>query len=287
MFPGKFEYYAPTSVQEAVALLSQHQDAKVLAGGHSLMPAMKLRLANPAVLVDIGRIPGLSGIKVGTDGMIVGATTTHATVAASREVAKQCTALTEAAAQIGDLQVRNRGTMGGSLSHADPGADYPAVMLALGAEIKAVGPRGERTIAADDFFTGLLTTALRPDELLIQVRIPALPAHTGCAYVKFPNPASRYATVGVCAMVALDDKGKVTQARVGITGAGASASRARDTEAALQGKMPNDATIKQAAELAANGLDCLDDIHASADYRAHLVRVYAARALKAAAARAK
>jgi carbon-monoxide dehydrogenase medium subunit len=287
MFPSKFEYYAPTTVKEAVALLSEHPDAKVLAGGHSLLPAMKLRLANPEVLVDVGRIPGLNAIKAGADGMTIGALTTHAMVAASQEAALQCAALPEAAALIGDLQVRNRGTIGGSLAHADPGADYPAVMLALGAEMKAVGPKGERTIKADDFFTSLLTTALKPDEVLTEVRIPALPAHSGCAYVKFRNPASRYAMVGVCALVTLDDKGAVKQARVGITGACATASRAKTTEAALQGKKLDDATIASAAEQAAEGMDCLSDIHASADYRTHLVRVYTARALRAAAARAK
>ncbi len=287
MFPSKFEYYAPTTVKEAVALLSQHPDAKVLAGGHSLLPAMKLRLANPDVLVDIGRIPGLNTIKAGTDGTTIGALTTHAMVAASKDAAMQCMALPEAAALIGDAQVRNRGTMGGSLAHADPGADYPAVMLALGAEMKAVGPKGERMIKADDFFTGLMTTALGPDEVLTEVRIPALPAHSGCAYLKFPNPASRYAMVGICALVTLDSKGMVQQARVGITGACATPSRAKATETALKGKKLDDAAIDSAAAQAVEGLDCLSDIHASADYRTHLVRVYAARALRAASARAK
>ncbi len=286
MFPSKFEYYAPTTVNEAVALLSKNQDAKILAGGHSLLPTMKLRLANPSVLVDIGRIPNLTGIQVRTDGTTIGALTTHAAIAASEEIASRCAALPEAAALIGDRQVRNRGTIGGSLSHADPGADYPAVMLALGAEIKAVGPRGERTIKADDFFTGLLTTALAPDEVLTEVRLPATPAHSGCAYVKFPNPASRYAIVGVAALISLDDKGKVASARIGITGACDNATRAKGTEAALQGKRLDDVTIAAAAAKAADGLECLADIHASAEYRAHLVTVYAARAIKAAAARA-
>src|SRR5512140_3569794 len=181
MFPSKFEYYAPATVQEAVTLLSKNQDAKLLAGGHSLLPAMKIRLANPAVLVDIGKIPDLRGIKVSADGITIGALTTHAMIASSKEIAARCPALHEAAALIGDLQVRNRGTVGGSLSHADPGADYPAVMLALGAEMKAVGPQGERTIKADDFFTGLLTTALKPDEVLTEIRIPAAVPRTGCA----------------------------------------------------------------------------------------------------------
>ncbi len=287
MFPSKFDDYAPTTVQEAVTLLSQNKEAKVLAGGHSLLPAMKLRVANPPVLVDIGCIPGLSGIRVGADGITVGALTTHATVAASQEAAQQCMALPEAAALIGDLQVRNRGTIGGSLSHADPGADYPAVMMALGAEIHAVGTHGERTIAATDFFTDLMTTALAPDEIVTSIHIPALPARSGCAYVKFPNPASRFAIVGVCALLTLDAAGKVSRAGIGITGASDHARRAPAAEAALQGKVPDDLAIAAAAEHAADGLECLGDLHASAEYRAHLVNVMAKRALTAAAARAK
>src|SRR5512142_3193127 len=146
MFPAKFEYYAPTSVKEAVTLLSGNKDAKILAGGHSLLPAMKLRLANPAVLIDIGKIPELAGIRAGADGVTIGALATHAAVARSKDLMNNCAVIPETAAMIGDPQVRNRGTIGGSLSHADPGADYPAVMLALVAEIKAVGPRGERKI---------------------------------------------------------------------------------------------------------------------------------------------
>ena len=287
MFPSKFEYYAPTTVNEAVALLSKNKDAKVLAGGHSLLPAMKIRLANPAVLVDIGKIANLSGIKVAGDGMTIGALTTHAMIADSKEVAMQCAALAEAAALIGDPQVRNRGTIGGSLSHADPAADYPAVMLALGAQMKAIGPKGERMIPTDDFFESLMTTALKPDEVLTEIRIPAMPPHSGCAYVKFPQPASRFAIVGVCAMLTLDNKGMVTRARVGITGAADHAMRAQATEQALVGKKLDDTTISAAAAQAADGLDCLGDIHASAEYRAHLVHVYAERAIRAAGERAK
>ncbi len=287
MFPAKFEYYAPTTVNQAVALLKKHRDAKLLAGGHSLLPTMKLRLAQPSALVDIGKVKGLAGIKVAKSGTTIGALTTHATVAASKELQKQCPAITEAAALIGDLQVRNRGTMGGSLAHADPAADYPAVMVALGAEMKAVGPKGARTIKAGDFFKGLMTTALKPNEVLTEIRIPPHQPHTGCAYVKFPNPASRFATVGVCAWVALDAKGKCAKASIGITGACASATRARKTEAALQGKELDAGTIDAAAAKAADGLDCMSDIHASAEYRAHLVTVLTARAIKEAVARAK
>ncbi len=287
MFPSKFDYYAPSTVQDAVALLAKNKDAKVLAGGHSLLPAMKLRLANPPVLVDIGHIDALKGIRAGQGQTAIGALTTHAMIAASQEMAMQCSALAEAAALIGDRQVRNRGTIGGSLSHADPAADYPAVMLALGAQMQVVGPKGQRTINADDFFQGMMMTALQPDELLTEVRIPALPPHTGCAYLKFQNPASRFAIVGVCAVVTLNDQGAVSQARIGITGACAAPTRAKGAEAALVGKKLDDATIATASQQASEGLDCLGDIHASPDYRAHLVTVFTGRALKAAADRTK
>lgn len=287
MFTSRFDYYAPATVQEAVALLGQHKDAKVLAGGHSLLPTMKLRLSSPPVLVDIGKIDNLRGIRAAGDRLVIGALTTHATIAASQQVAAQCKALSEAAALIGDRQVRNRGTIGGSLSHADPAADYPAVMVALGAEIHAVGPKGERTIKADDFFQSMMTTALQPDEVLTEIRIPTLAPHSGCAYVKFPHPASRFAIVGVCAMVTVDGQGTVTQARIGVTGACEKAMRAKPAEAALQGKKLDDAGIAGAAQHAAEGLECLGDIHASPEYRAHLVGVLTGRALKAAADRAK
>ena len=287
MFPAKFEYYAPTTVNQAVALLKKHRYAKVLAGGHSLLPTMKLRLAQPPVLVDIGKVKGLAGIKVAKGGATIGALTTHATIAASKDLRKQCPAITEAAALIGDLQVRNRGTIGGSLSHADPAADYPAVMIALGAEMKAVGPKGARTINASHFFKSLMTTALKPSEVLTEVHLPPHQPNSGCAYVKFPNPASRFAVAGVCAWIALDAKGRCAKASIGITGACATATRASKTEAALHGKELNEETIAAAAAQAADGLDCLSDIHASAEYRAHLVTVLTARAIQQAVARAK
>lgn len=287
MFPAEFEYYAPKTVKEAVAFLSKHKDAKVLAGGHSLLPAMKLRLAQPSALVDLGKIKGLAGIKIAKNGTTIGALTTHAMVAASKELHEQCPAITEAASLIGDLQVRNRGTMGGSLSHADPAADYPAVMIALGAEMIATGPKGHRTIKANDFFKGVFTTALKPNEVLTAIRIPPHQPRSGCAYVKYPHPASRFAIVGVCAWVALDEQGVCAKASVGVTGAAATAMRARATEEALRGRKLDDATIAAAAEKASDGLDCLSDIFASAEYRAHLVTVYAKKAITAAATRAK
>ncbi len=286
MIPTRFEYHAASSVIEAVGVLSQHKDVKVLAGGHSLLPLMKLRLAQPAMLVDIGRIKELVRITADANGAIIGALTTHTMIADSQEIRQRIPALAEAAALIGDQQVRNRGTIGGSLSHADPAADYPAVMLALGAEMHAVSGAGSRTIKANDFFVDLMTTALKPDELLVEIRILSLAPRTGCAYVKFPQPASRFAIVGACACVTLDAHGVCTEASIGVTGACATAKRASATEAALKGKKLDDATVAAAAAQAANGMDCLSDIHASAEYRAHLVTVMTRRAIQAAVARA-
>ncbi|MBI3740658.1 MAG: xanthine dehydrogenase family protein subunit M [Chloroflexi bacterium] len=287
MFPAKFEYYAPKSVKEAVTLLAKNKNAKILAGGHSLLPAMKLRLAEPSALVDVGKIKTLAGIKSAKSGTTIGALTTHATIAASDAIRNHCPAISEAAAAIGDWQVRNRGTIGGSLAHADPAADYPAVMLAVGAEFTAVGAKGARKIKAGDFFKGALTTALKPNEVLTQIKIPAHQPSSGCAYVKFAQPASRFAIVGVCAWVKLDANRNVEKASIGVTGACANATRARAAEKALEGKKPDDAAIKAAAAHSSDGMDCLSDIHASAEYRAHLVSVMTERAMKAAVERAK
>ena len=285
MFPASFEYHVPKSVPEAIGLLAQHKDAKVLAGGHSLLPSMKLRLAQPATLIDIGRINGLASIVVDANGATIGALTTHAMIASSNDLKQRFPALIDAAKEIGDQQVRNRGTIGGSLAHADPAADYPAVMVALNAEIHAIGMLGTRTIKATDFFVDLMTTALKPDELLIEVRIPTLAPRTGSAYVKFPQPASRFAIVGVCACITLDAQGVCTKASIGVTGACATASRASAAEAALRGKMLDDTVIAAAADQAAQGMSCLSDIHASSEYRAHLVTVMTKRAIQAAMAR--
>jgi carbon-monoxide dehydrogenase medium subunit len=248
---------------------------------------MKLRLAQPATLVDIGRIKDLVKIASDAHSTTIGALTTHALIAASQDLHARFPALVDAAKTIGDTQVRNRGTIGGSLAHADPAADYPAVILALGAEMHAMGVSGTRTIKASEFFTDLMTTALKSNEVLIEVRLPALAPRTGSAYVKFEQPASRFAIVGACACVTVDAMGVCTRASIGITGACATVKRATATEAALQGKQLNDATINAAAAQAAHSMDCLSDIHASADYRAHLVTVMTARAIKAAMARVK
>ena len=287
MFPSPFNYVVASSVEEAVSLLQQHgEEAKLLAGGHSLLPMMKLRLAAPSMLIDIGRIPGLAGVQ--TNGTIsLGPTTTYTAVMDSEELAQLCPLLAETAAQVGDMQVRNRGTVGGSVAHADPASDMPAAMLALDATFTARGPGGERSIAAADFFQGLFMTALQPDEVLTRISIARPPQGAGMAYEKFRNPASGYAIVGVAAVAALAGDGTLSDVRVTITGAGAQPVRATAVEEALRGKAPDDAALAAAAEHAAEGLQLMSDIHASEDYRAHLTRVFTRRALKRALERAQ
>jgi len=287
MYPATFEYHRVGSVEEAVGLLARYKDdAKLLAGGHSLIPMMKLRLAQPKHVVDIGRIGGLSGVREEGGTIVIGALTTHYTVESNAALKSRCAILPEAAAMIGDPQVRNLGTIGGSLAHADPAADWPAVVLALGAELRAVGPKGARTIKAEEFFKDLMTTALGPDEVLTEVRIPVPPAGTGTAYVKHPHPASRFAVVGVAALVTVTG-GKCQAARVGITGVGGTATRAKGVEAALTGKAFDTATIAAASAKASDGIEFTADLQGSEEYKAHLTRVYAKRALEAAAARAR
>lgn len=279
MYPAPFDYQAPQSLNEAISLLSQNKDAKLLAGGHSLLPLMKLRLAHPSMLVDIGRIRELNGVRDMGEWIAFGAMTTHSQVQWSELVREHCPIMSNAASLIGDMQVRNRGTIGGSLAHADPAADYPAVMLALGAEIDAMGPKGKRTIKADDFFTGLLTTALSSDEIITEIRVPKTRKNgIGTAYEEMPNPASRYAVVGVAVWLKMDDT-KVGEVRVGVTGAADHATRATKMETTLKGNVLDHKLELSASALAADGLKCLSDNFASAEYRAHLVSVYAKRAL--------
>ena len=287
MYPASFEYHRAASVEEAVSLLTRYKDdAKLLAGGHSLIPMMKLRLAQPKHLIDIGRIGGLSGIKEEGGQFVIGALTTHYAVESSAAIHKKCPMLSEAAALIGDPQVRNYGTVGGSVAHSDPAADWPAIMLALGAEFKAVGPKGARTVKADDFFKDLFTTALHADEVLTEIHVPT-GGHGGAAYMKHPHPASRFAVCGVAASVSLDGGGKCTAARVGITGVGSYAVRAKGVEAALTGKALDAATIQAASQKAADGIDINADLQGSVEYKAHLTRVYTRRALEKAVERAK
>lgn len=260
-------------------------EAKLLAGGHSLLPLMKFRLATPAHVIDLGRIADLRFIRLEGGHAVIGAMTTHWMIESSEVLKQRLPLLPEAAATIGDLQVRNMGTVGGSLAHADPAADYPAAVLALEAELVAEGPRGRRTIAAADFFTGLYATALNPDEILIAIRAPVPPARTGTAYLKFPHPASGFAVVGVAAMATLDAKKRCTRARLGITGVAPVPYRAKTVEDRLTGKALTPETIATAAESAAEGVEVNADIFASADYRRHLAKVFTRRALQAAVER--
>jgi len=287
MIPSAFEYHAPKSLEEALKLLERHGDeAKLLAGGQSLLPLMKLRLASPRFVIDIGRLRGMNYIRE-EDGMIaIGALATHADVAASELLAQKCPLLSETAADIGDVQVRNRGTLGGSLAHADPAADYPAAILALDAEIVAATSGGARTIAARDFFVDMLTTQLRPGEILTQVRVPIQKGRTGSAFRKLYQPASGFAIVGVAARLSLGASGKIESAAIGVTGLGPKAFRAEAAEKALLGKKAGEKEFSSAAKLAPRGIEPLSDLHASANYRREMAIVFTRRALETAAARA-
>ena len=287
MYPAAFEYHTPASVKDALGLLGKlKDDAKILAGGHSLIPMMKLRLAQPKHLIDLRKVPGLAGIKEEGGALVIGAMTTHWQVESSSLVKSKCLVLSEVGGIIGDPAVRNLGTIGGSIAHADPAADWPAGMIALGAEMVCEGPKGRRTVKVDDWFQGLMTTALREDELLVEIRVPLLPAGSGAAYLKFPHPASRFAVVGVAAAVTLDKQGTCTKASVGVTGAGTKAVRAKGVEAGLTGKKLDAATIEAAAQKAADGVDVQADLQGSVEYKSHLCRVFAKRAVTEAVKRA-
>ncbi len=286
MIPAAFEYFAPTSVKEAIGLLEQHGDeAKLLAGGHSLLPIMKFRLAQPKIVIDIGRIPGLDAIAAADGKVTIGALATHDAVEHSAVLKDKCPLLPEAAAVIGDIQVRNRGTIGGSLAHADPAADYPGAILALDAEIVAAGSKGSRTIPAREFFVDMLTTALGPAEIITDVRVPVLSRGTGTAYVKHAHPASGYAVVGVAAVLTVSG-GKCQRAAIGINGVSGKAYRASAVEKALTGQTLDEKTVAAAAAHAADGVEAQSDLYASGEFRAHLASVYTKRAVLLAASRA-
>jgi len=288
MIPSNFEYFAPKSVQEALLLLDQHrEDAKVLAGGHSLLPQMKLRLAAPRYVIDIGRIKDLAYIKEENGKISIGALTTHWTLESSALLRQKCPLLSETAAAIGDVQVRNRGTIGGSLVHNDPAADWPAAMMALDAELKLFGKGGERIIKAGDFLLDMLSTALQPTELLVEIRLSAQPPHTGSTYMKMHQKASGFAIVGVAARVTIDSSQVCQDVSIGITGVGSRAYRAKSVEAELKGKKLDSAVIRQASKRASEGVEALADLHASSEYRSHLACVYTRRALETARSRAK
>jgi carbon-monoxide dehydrogenase medium subunit len=284
MYPPKFDYYRASSVSEAISLMQQH-GGKFLAGGHSLIPVMNLRLADPGVLIDIGRLSDLKGISAQGSSIRVGALTTHAAVAASDAVP---TAMSEAAGVIGDSQVRNRGTIGGNVAHADPASDMPTVLTALGATFHISSASGNRSVAASDFFIDLFTTALQEGEILTAIEVPKQGSGTGSAYAKLINPASGYAMVGAAAVLTVQG-GQCTAASVAVGGATPYARKAPSVEAALVGKTLDANTIATAAAAVQNDLgdDILTDIHASADYRRSMATVYVKRALTAAAERAR
>ncbi len=283
MYPPKFDYYRAGSVQEALTLRKQH-NAKFLAGGHSLLPAMKLRLNDPGALVDIGRIDALKGISEGNGTVTIGALTTHTMVHAAGNLPD---ILTDAAGWIGDPMVRNRGTVGGNIAHADPASDLPTVFVALRARFHLAGPGGSRVVEADRFFTGLFETALGEDELVTAIEVPARSNQTGSAYAKLFNPASRYAIVGAGAVLTMAGN-ECTAASVAIGGLTSFSRRAPSVEAALVGRKLDDAALEAAAAQVANDLgdDVMGDIHASADYRRSMAPVFVRRALAQARSRA-
>ncbi len=280
MQPANFNYHRASSIDEAESLYKANDDATFMAGGHSLIPAMKLRLSEPGALIDIAGLDELKGINKDGDNLRIGALTTHAEIESSELVNDLSNALAEAAGMIGDPQVRNRGTIGGNVAHADPASDYPGILIALKANIVT----SNRSITADDFFTGLFETALQDGEVITEIEVPVLAESTGAAYAKFFNPASRYAVVGVG--VSLDMNGGTCEsASVGITGAADHAYRASGSESALSGSDLGDDALDAAASAASDGQDMMSDLAASADYRAHLCGVMLKRAVSAAKSR--
>jgi carbon-monoxide dehydrogenase medium subunit len=284
MIPQPFDYSAPESVSEALKLLASVENSRVLAGGQSLLPMMKLRLSTPAHLIDLGRIAELHYIAQTNGSIRLGAMSTHHQVATSDTLRRSCPLLAEVAGRIGDPQVRNLGTIGGSAAHADPAADYPAALQALRAQIRLVRPGKERTVTAADFFLEAFTTALEPGEMVYEVIVPADAPGVGSAYVKFQQPASGFAVVGVAAQVAVSG-GKISTARVGLTGVAGKSYVATAVEQALTGRPAG--AIAEAARLATQGVEPLNDLYAQADYRAHLAQVATRRALEQALARAR
>ena len=287
MIPAAFEYHAPASLREALAILRRYpNEAKVLAGGHSLLPMMKLRLAQPSHLVDLARIKELAYVRERDGGLAIGPMATFYMLESSSLVRQHAPVLAEAAALVADLQIRNKGSIGGSIANADPASDLPAVILALEARIRTAGGGRSRNLSANRFFVDVFTTALRETEVITEIQIPPLPPRTGGSYQKFANQASHFAVVGVAALVTLDDRGVCHRVRVGVTGAGAKAVRARATERYLTGREPSARNLEQSARRASAGIQFVGDLHGSAEYREHLTRVFTAKALEQAAARA-
>jgi len=288
MYAAPFEYVCPTSLSEAMRLLNERQeDAKLLAGGQSLIPLLKLRLTAPALVLDIARLPELKGIRETDEGIEIGALVRHAEIENSELLARACPLLPETAAEVGDIPVRSRGTFGGSLAHADPAGDFPAAALALEAKFIATSVMGQRTIAAQDFFVDLMTTALEPNEILTTILVPKRKRRSGSAYVKMRQQASGFAIVGVASVVRLDAKGRIEEARVALTGVGPVPYRASAVEEKLRGRKPEGRAIADAAAAAADGVDVSADLHASEEYRRQLAALFTMRSLEKAADRTR
>ena len=282
MFSNKFEYFAPTSLEEALALLSTYQDdAKLLAGGQSLLSLMKLRLANPKVLIDLGRIADLDYLRADGNKLNIGTLATYARIKESALLRNKCPLLPKTASVVGDAQVRNRGTLGGSLAHADPHGDMPAAALALEAELKAVGPKGARWIKGEDFFVAMFATALAPDEILSEIRVPALDGEQS-VYLKAARRPSDFAMVGVALRLRIGPEQTCEQITVGMTGVTDRPYRGASVEKALRGQKLNAKIIEEAAAGVTDGVDVAEDLHASKKFRSHLARLYTARAIQAA-----
>ena len=281
MFPNRFEYLSPISLEEALALLSNHRDeAKLLAGGQSLISLMKLRLANPKYLIDLGRIADLHYLRDDGDKISIGALTTYAQIKESEPLRNKCPLLPQTASVVGDAQVRNRGTLGGSLAHADPHADMPAAVLALEAELKAVGPKGTRWIKADDFFVTMFTTALAPDEILTEIRVPALDGEKS-AYLKAARRPSDFAMVGVAVRLKIGPDQKCAKIAIGVTGVTDRPYRGVGVEKALEGEKLDAKIIEEAAAQVTEGIEVIEDLNASKPFRSHLARLYTVRAIQA------
>jgi len=280
MIPRPFVLHSPSTVSEATSLLKNTDDSKALAGGQSLVPLMKLRLVSPANIVDLGKIPGLSYVREDKGRLLIGSMTTHHEVATSPVVSRRCETLSETASKIGDQQVRNRGTIGGTICHADPAGDVPAAVVALDAEFKVIGPRRARVIKAKDFFEDILTTSLRRDEILTEVKVPVLPPRSGGAYVKLGRGASDLATVGVAAVITLDKAGACKDARLGLAGVGSTPIRAAKAEDVLKGRTLSDDLVAEAGEKASEMSNPSSDIRGSAEYKREMVKVYLGRAIR-------
>jgi carbon-monoxide dehydrogenase medium subunit len=287
VIPASFDYVRPKSLAEAVSLLGKNPEAKILAGGHSLIPMMRFRMATPPMLIDINQIPELAYIKEDGDWLRIGAMTREGDVDRSDVVRKRYPLLADTARVVADPLVRNLATIGGNIAHADPANDHPATMLAYGAQVVATGPKGERTLGISDFFRGAFETALAPGEILTEIRIPRSQPRSGGAYFKLERKVGDYATAAVAAQIALDGSGKVASAGIGLTNVGLTPILAKAAAQALEGKKPDDGVIAEAAKRASEAAEPVDDYRGSEEYKRHLVRTLTSRALALALKRAE